>query len=205
MGDGEGAVEAADAAIEEARALRQPYNIAHALCSRTLVRLFQHQTSGLDRLLDELADLTAEHEIAFYAAVCDILRARRTMLEGDVEAGCAALAAGMVRYDATRSMLYRPTWLMWRADGLRRAGQVEEGLQVVAEARALMAETDMANDLAEVARVEGDLRLAGGDRAGAALAYEEASQIAERQGARLFADRAQDALRKLKLSDEALA
>ena len=80
-----------EACLAEARALGQPYNLAHALAGRILTGLFIEDYDGLLPTIDELAALTAEHEIAFYAAVCRVLRGRyqaRTA-EGDEGARCS--------------------------------------------------------------------------------------------------------------------
>ena len=190
LGHEDEAHSAIDACVAEARALGQPYNLAHALTGRVLTGLFLEHYEGLSPVLEELANLTREHEIAYYAAVCEVLRGRYLVGTGEHEEGARVLDAALQTYRATGSLLYLPTFMMWRADALGRTGRIEEGMELVHQARALMDQTGMQNDAAEIRRVEGELHRLAGDAPAARRAFKAAVKTAEGQHAELFRRRA---------------
>jgi len=180
--------------VAEARALGQPYNLAHALAGRVLVGLFIEDYEDLLPIIDELASLTSEHEIAFYAAVAEVLRGRYMSRTGEEDAGAQALGAALDAYRATGSILYLPTFMMWRADAMGRSGRIEDALALIGQAKALIEQTGMENDASEILRVEGEIQLANGNASGAASAFEAALAIATRQEAVLYVTRARASL-----------
>jgi predicted ATPase len=188
---------AIDACLAEARALGQPYNLAHALAGRALVGLFVEDYDDLPPIIDELASLTAEHEIAFYAAVSEVLRGRYRARTGEAETGAKALGAALEAYRATGSLLYLPTFMMWQAEAMAAAGAVEEALALIAQAKAMIEQTGMENDAAEILRIEGEIHQASGNPAAARSAFEAALAIATRQEAGLYVRRAEASLESL--------
>jgi tetratricopeptide (TPR) repeat protein len=183
--------------LAEARALGQPYNLAHALSGRILTGLFIEDYGDLLPIIDELAALTAEHEIAFYAAVCRVLRGRylARMEEGD--AGARLLETALESYRATGSILYLPTFMMWQADAVGRAGRIEEALTLIDQAKSLVEQSGMENDAAEILRVEGELHRLAGNAAAAKSAFDAALAVATRQESPFYADRARASLESL--------
>ncbi len=197
MGHDAEAHAAIEACVAEARSLGQPYNLAHALTGRVLTGLFLEDYAGLAPFIEELASLTRDHEIAYYAAVCEVLRGRYLVGTGKSEEGARVLDAALQTYRATNSILYLPTFMMWRADALGRTGRIEEGLALIGQAKALMDDTGTHNDSAEIRRVEGELHRLAGDDATARAAFKAALGIAKRQHAELFRRRAQASLAAL--------
>ncbi|MDP8915750.1 MAG: adenylate cyclase, partial [Pseudomonadota bacterium] len=183
--------------LAEARALEQPYTLAHALSGRILTGLFLEEHEGLAVLIEELAELTREHGINFYGAVCEILRGRYLVVTGEVDEGTRVLDQALQAYRATDSALYLPTFMMWRAEALGRSGRIDEGLALIRQAEALMERTGTRNDAAEVLRVEGELLLAAGDRSGAEMKFRQAHAVAAGRGALLHQRRAERSLAAL--------
>jgi class 3 adenylate cyclase len=190
---------AIEACVGEARELGQPYNLAHALAGRVLTGLFQEDYQGLAAVIEELANLTREHEIAYYAAVCEVLRGRYLVGTGQDQEGARVLEAALQTYRGTSSILYLPTFMMWRADALGRTGHIEEGLELIHQARALMDQTGMQNDAAEIRRTEGELHRLAGNAPAARRAFKAALKMAEQQKATLFSRRALSSLAALPL------
>ncbi|MBA3666619.1 MAG: AAA family ATPase [Sphingomonas sp.] len=189
LGHRDQAFAAAADSVAEARLLGQPYNLAQALTGQILVNLFHGLTDGTEAMVNELADLTREHEIGFHAAVCEILRGRLLMSTAPIEQAIAVLSTGIDYYRGTGSVLYAPTFFMWLAEALMEGGQFEAASQEIAKAEAVMAETGMANDSADIAMVRGELQRQLGDVEGATTAIRRAIAIAERQGAALHLSR----------------
>jgi hypothetical protein len=148
LGRDEEALAVADEALAEARRLQQPLNIAHSLNGWILVRVFQRKFDDLDDAIDELATLTSEHEIKFYAAVGDILRARVKIGLGDLNSGCRLMIEAIDEYCATGSELYMPTYKMWLAEGLMKLGQFDRAVTVIEDAEELVERTGGASDAA---------------------------------------------------------
>ena len=183
--------------LSEARLIGQPYTLAHALSGRILSGLFSGEHEGLATRLDELAKLTQQNGIRFYAAVCGVLRGRYLVETGAVAAGARVLEQALGVYRSTESVLYVPTFMMWLADARLREGRIGEALDRLSDAEALMDQTGMCNDAAELWRLRGDGRCALGELDRARADYRTAIRIAERQGAALFARRARSGLGEL--------
>ncbi len=190
LGHDDEARSAIEACVAEARALGQPYNLAHALTGRVLTGLFREDYEGLAPAIEELTNVTRDHEIAYYAAVCEVLRGRYLMGTGKGEDGARVLDGALKTYRATGSILYLPTFMMWHAEALGRTGRIGEGLELIHQAKALMDQTGMQNDAAEIRRIEGELHRLAGNEPVAMAAFKAALEIAEQQHAELFRRRA---------------
>jgi class 3 adenylate cyclase/tetratricopeptide (TPR) repeat protein len=197
LGERDRAFAAAEDAIAEARALGQPYNLAHALSGRILVGLFNDEIDGLDPLLAEVSELTCENEIGYYAAVAEILRGRLMCLSGDVDGGIATLSAALDTYRSTGSLLYLPTFTMWLAGALMAAGDLPGAMTQIEEAERVMADTGMAYDKAAVGLVRGELHLRRREMDAARAAITDALAIAGTQDAALYVSRCRAALARL--------
>ena len=171
--------------LSAARDLGQPHSLAYALAGRVLTGLFSRTYDGVAPVIAELAELAREHEMAYWAAGAQVLGGRLLAETGDIEAGAAALEAGLKAYLATGSLLYLPTFIMWTAEAAGLLDRLDHALDLIGQAKALMADTGIVNDAAEILRVEGELRLRQGDRPAARAAFEAASATVERQGAEI--------------------
>jgi class 3 adenylate cyclase/tetratricopeptide (TPR) repeat protein len=189
LGHEDEAIRACNAGLKQARDLGQAYNLAYALVGYIMIPLFKEEYEGLVDYIDELAHLAREQEIAYFAAVADILRGRLIAETGDLEKGAAALAAAIETYRATGSQLYLPTFLVYHADALARLGRLEQALEVIRSAKAVMYRTGIINDEAEVLRVEGELHRALGDATAAQAALGAALEVIERRGAEVHRPR----------------
>ena len=126
-------------------------------------------------------------------------RAQALTFLGQLDEGIAGLRASL---DAVRTSGMKwgsSTLLAVLAQALRNAGQVEEGLAVVAEAQAFVARTGERTHEAEIHRVKGDLLLAHHtpDHAHAEAAFREALEVARRQSAKSHELRAATSLARL--------
>ncbi len=172
--------------VQLARDLGQAYNLAYALVGHIMVGLFVEEPEGQGEFIEELATLSRDQEIAYFAAVAEVARGRYLIAMGRTGSGVEFLEAGLKTYRATGSVLYLPTFIMWLADGLARLGRLDEATMVLAEAKSLVEETGAANDEAGILRLEGELHRARGDEAAARAAFEAAGAAIDRQGAEMF-------------------
>jgi predicted ATPase len=100
-------------------------------------------------------------------------------------------------YHATGNTQFTPLLLTTLADAHRIAGNLQVGLEQVAEAERLAEATRERTVLSETLRLRGDLLLLTGDRAGAEASFTDAIAVARRQAARLFELRATRSLAQL--------
>jgi predicted ATPase len=107
---------------------------------------------------------------------------------------------GLAAYRATGAELFRTYWLALLAEAYGTAGQVQEGLQVLDEALALVDQSGERYWEAELYRRKGELLLQSGDRGaepGAEVCFQQALAVARRQQAKALELRAALSLSRL--------
>jgi predicted ATPase len=116
---------------------------------------------------------------------------------GQLERGIAELYEA-VEPGAKDPYLKRPLWRCYLAEALARAGRLDEGLDVLAEALAQVAATGERFAEAELHRLRGELLLhRGDDPEEVEASYREAIAVAQRQEARSWELRATTSLARL--------
>jgi predicted ATPase len=120
-------------------------------------------------------------------------------MQGQGEAGLAQLHQGLAAVLATGNELSRSHWLVLLAEAAGHAGQVEEGLRVLAEALTAIEESGRGELLTEVYRLQGELllRQVVPDAAQANACFKRALAIAGRQQAKSWELRAAMSLSRL--------
>jgi len=120
-------------------------------------------------------------------------------VQGQGEAGIAQMRAGMATWEAMGNELYRPYQLLQLAEVYGTVGQAEEGLRVLVETRAAVPHGKGRFYEAELARLEGTLRLARSTESHmeAETCFRQALAIAHRQEAKSFELRAATSLAHL--------
>jgi predicted ATPase len=167
-----------------------------------------HQLRGeVGRTLEVAeADLafTTEQVLPFFAAHAVVLRGWALVERGQRDEGIARLREGVDAYRATGANLETPHWLALLAEACRDAGQPGDGLCVIAEALDHVAKTDIVYYVAELHRLEGELRLDCDPAAAAAAeaSFRRAIEIAQRQQAKSWELRAATSLSRLWAKEE---
>ena len=128
-----------------------------------------------------------------------ILRGWALAAQGQEEAGIAQMREGLATWGAMGVELYRAYQLMQLAEVYGTAGQAEEGLRVLVETRAAVPHGEGRFYEAELARLEGTLRLARSAESHmeAETCFRQALAIAHRQEAKSFELRAATSLAHL--------
>src|SRR5262249_45197073 len=118
---------------------------------------------------------------------------------GRVEEGIAQMRHGQSASRATGAKLTQPYFLGLLAQACGQAGQPREGLSLLKEAFAAVEESGERHFEAELCRLEGELRLLlpSGLPAEAAICFERALHVAQRQRARSLELRAALSLGRL--------
>jgi class 3 adenylate cyclase/predicted ATPase len=193
---------ASNAALMEARALRNSYALALALAHQTCLHaLIGTPAAGL-ATAQELQALTDEHGHDYYRAIARCWGGCCLGQLGRAHEGHALLKRGNLLHRTTGARLHLHWSLRVEAELLGHAGDVETGLGLIREARSLVGEVGGRWDGAEILRAEGELLAQAGDIAAAERVLVEAQGIAHAQGALLFELRARAALAKLPLRGE---
>jgi len=103
--------------------------------------------------------LSREQGFAWESAQGTILQGWILIEQGQKEEGLATMRQGLAAYRATGAELWQPYFLALLAEAYGKGGQPEEGLSVLAEARAQVDKTEERNYEAEVYRLKGALML----------------------------------------------
>ena len=191
------------AALTQARALAHPFTLAFVLHQAAGLAQFGRELSVMQARVEEL--LAVAQEFTQRLAVGRILQGWLDAMHGHPEAGIAQMRASLTAYRATGSESRRPYHLLLLAEAYGAAGQAEEGLRALAEARGLVEQTDERFCEAELYRLQGELLLqqAGsrGPQAGGAAEAEtclhQALTIARRQQTKAWELRAAVSLSRL--------
>jgi predicted ATPase len=120
-------------------------------------------------------------------------------VQGQNEAGLAQMRQGLTGVLATGQTLARPRYLVLLAEAMGHAGQVEEGLRLLAEALTAFEASGQGDMPVEVHRLQGVLLLcqAVPDAAQAEACFQQALAIARRQQAKSLELRAATSLTRL--------
>jgi class 3 adenylate cyclase/tetratricopeptide (TPR) repeat protein len=187
---------AADA-LARARELGHVLTMAHALHHDCLFYLLARDPLVVRQQADALIGLADEHGLPFWQALGRIFRGRALFDAGRAGLGRDELQAGLAAYRATEGTLYLPYALTLWAEVCRMLGELEEGLDAVAEARRAIEASGIGGFEAHAQRVQGELHQANGDLDAAADCMQRAIATARRQQARLSELRAAVSLANL--------
>jgi class 3 adenylate cyclase/predicted ATPase len=187
VGDLDQAMFQRDAALQEARRLSHPHDLAIALAFAWITgRCVAWDPKSLCQCADELVLLSVEYELGFYRAVGLAMRGWCVAAQGQADEGIGLLTTGLAGMYKAGFMLYRPWFLTLLADACRMAGQLQTALDHLIEARRLAEETQERWAQTETFRLRGHVLLAMGDQAAAEASYDNALAIARQQSAKLW-------------------
>jgi predicted ATPase len=173
-------------------------SLAYAECFAGLVCQCRRDVAATQTHADALMALAAAHSWPLRAEQGRILRGWALAMQGEAAAGVALLRQGLASPHVGPEIL-RPHWLALLAEAYSWAGQPEDGLQVLAEAVTLMAQTEMRWWEAEMFRLQGALRLqlASPEVPQAEACFQQALEVARRQEAKALELRAALSLSRL--------
>ena len=184
-------------ALARARELGHVLTMAHALHHDCLFHQLARDVQVVRQQADALIVLADEHRLPFWQALGRIFRGWAWVGAGQAGRGGDDLRAGLAAYRATEGTLYLPYALALWGDVCRSRGELEEGLEAVAEAKRVIEATGIRGFEAHVYRVEGELHRANGDLDATTGCLQRAMAVARRQQARLSELRAAVALASL--------
>jgi len=195
-GDLDGAVRRAETALQLARGIRHPFSLALALLLACEIHELRQDADAVRTLGDELVALSREHGFAFFLAIGLTHTGWAMSRAGDLSGGVAVTQEGadLFRAVGQRVGLAHRARL---AEGLLATGAVEAALDVIADALERRRHTEEHAFVAALLALRGEALAHRGETAAAAQSFNEAIELANRQGAALFALHAAAGLRRL--------
>ncbi|MBI3798619.1 MAG: AAA family ATPase [Deltaproteobacteria bacterium] len=142
-----------------AQELSQPFNLAWVLSFVARLHYLRREGQAVQEQAEAEIALSGEHGFPYWLAVGTILRGWALVEQGKKAEGISHLRQGLAAHRATGSSLDRPYYLAMLAEACGKAGQAEDGLQVVAEALAAVDKTEERFYEAELYRLKGQLTL----------------------------------------------
>jgi adenylate cyclase len=197
------------ARIREAQALAErlaiPYCRVVALSFTGWVLVRRREAAAAEACCEAMMTLAAEQGFSFLLAEGAIFRGWAMAQQGRTDAGIELMRRGLAAHGGAGAQMGRPSHQALLADACGKAGRPEEGLEVIEEALATVAETDDRAYEAELYRLKGELLCQLGESAGRKIdrdaeaheCLQQAVSIARRQGSRSLELRAASSLVRL--------
>jgi len=182
-----------------ARELAHPFSLANTLHFAALLHQFHREGQATHEDAEASLRLATEHDIAPWVAGAKILRGWVLALRGQSDTGLAQMREGLAAWEAMGLELYRTYQLVLLAEVYGKAGQADEGLRVLGQARTAVHNTEGRFYEAELSRLQGELTLArsAGQQAEAEVCFQHALAVARRQEAKSLELRAAMSLCRL--------
>jgi class 3 adenylate cyclase/predicted ATPase len=193
------ALQRSQEALAVAQVLAHPPSLATARFFAAHLHHRLREAPVVQAQADALLTLATAQGFPLHVGYGTCWRGWALAVQGQGEAGLAQLRQGMAAILATGQELSRPLCLVLLAEAAGQAGQVDEGLCLLAEALAVMEASERGELLAEAYRLQGELllRKAVPDAVQAEACFQQALAIARRQQAKSWELRAATSLARL--------
>jgi predicted ATPase/DNA-binding SARP family transcriptional activator len=198
LGYSEQALERSRQALGRAQELADPFSRAIALAYDATLQQFCGTRDVVEEQAAAAIALSTEYGFPYYLAWGTILHGWAVAERGQVERGIAQMREGLAAMRATGCDYRRSYYLSLLAQVCGRAGQIDEGLDLLQEAlRSAEASGEHWKD-AELYRLRGELLAASeGPTDGVRRMLQNAIDVAGRQGATALLVRAERSLQRL--------
>jgi predicted ATPase len=186
-------------ALALAQALSHPRSLAEAQHGAAMLYHRRREVLAVQAQADSLLALAIQHGFQSYVGPGTCWQGWVLATQGQGEAGLTQLHQGLAVVLALGQTVTRPLCLILLAEAAGYAGQVAEGLRLLAEALRAFEERGRGDMLTEVYRLQGELlqRQDVPDMAQAEACFQQALAIARRQQAKSWELRAATSLARL--------
>jgi adenylate cyclase len=157
-------------AVTAGAKLGQPTTYALALHFAAMLRQYRRENTAVLAFADATTAIATEHGLSLWVANGLLMRGWSMAQQGVWKVGITQLREGMAAFAATGAQIYRTYYLGMLAEALARGGQVDESLQVLAEAIAAMHDIGEVFYAAELHRLKGEFLL---QKQGSEVAFSE--------------------------------
>jgi len=197
-----------DEALTRTQGMASPYNRCNLLLFLACFHCFRQEWRLAQQWVEEALSLAHTLGFVLLAALGTMVRGATLTAQDQAQEGLAHLRQGLTACQTLGTKQLRPWGLAMLAESYARVGQPAAGLTALAETHALMAATGDVFYAAEMARLEGVLRLQGRAQApdvetGTSLVaaveacFQHALEVARRRQARWWELRAAGCLARL--------
>jgi predicted ATPase len=162
-------------AVALGREIGHPTSHTLSLYFDTMVRQYGRDAPAVQEGAEATTAIATEHGLSLWLANGLVMRGWALAEQGASVDGIALLRQGITDWAATGAETHRTYFLGLLAEALGRGGQIEEGLEVLAEALALTHSTGTVFHEAELHRLQGEF-----------LLQQEASEVASREAETCF-------------------
>jgi predicted ATPase len=146
-------------ALNLAEGLSHPYSLTIALGHIDMFHTFRREWQLARERAEAVITLSTEQGFALWLAQGTIFHGRALAEQGQVEEGIAQMQQGLAAYQNMGAELSRVRCLPMLAAGYAKAGLIDKGLNMLAEALELVDKTDERWNEAELYRLKGELTL----------------------------------------------
>ena len=187
-------------ALERAQGRERPFDEAFVLSLSALVAVIRCDPGAAQQAAERAQAIAGTYGFPLFAAIAGVFRGWSLSEAGEPEHGVSAIEENLARLDATGARMMRDCFLGLLAEAHHRAGRAEDALASIDQA---LAQVDTGPFYeAELHRLRGELLLTANPNQArdAEESLRRAVAVARTQGAEAFERRAQDSLRRSKVS-----
>jgi predicted ATPase len=153
------ALQRMDEALTLARGLSHPHSLAFALVFATLLHAYRREGPAVQERAEATISLSTEQGFPSWLAQGTVMRGWALAEQGQAEEGIPQIREGLAGWRATGAELGSPWWLTLLAEAYGKVGQIEAGLEALAEALAAVNKSGERHYEAEIYRLQGELLL----------------------------------------------
>jgi predicted ATPase/DNA-binding winged helix-turn-helix (wHTH) protein len=199
LGYPEQALKRGQEALTLAQECAHPFSLAFALFFAAWLQQFCREWQATKERAEITITLSTEQGFVIWLEMGTILRGRALAEQGQETEGMAQIHQGLLAFSTIGVGLLRPHFLGLLAEVYEKAGRIEEGLAVLAEALAAVNKSEERMYEAELYRFKGELlwALCEENQAEAESCYHQAMDIARGQSAKSLELRAVMSLSRL--------
>jgi predicted ATPase/class 3 adenylate cyclase len=165
LGYPEQALKRCEEAISHAQQLSHPHSLVFALSCTASLRQYRRESQAGQKLAEQIISLSTEEGFSHWLALGAIIRGWALAEQGQKESILPQMHQALTAYRTMGTEMILPYHFSLAAEVQRHLGQIEDGLQTVAEALALTNKTEERWYEAELHRLKGELALCTGEEA----------------------------------------
>ncbi len=194
LGDADLALNIAREAVTLAEELRHPETLCFALFFTAWVHQLRREPHDTLNYAQATIEIAEKNGLAQWTAFGASLHGWAAAEQGRITEGIAEMRKTLETYNAIGSEISRPHFLGLLAEALMKERRLDEALLRLSEALAVVENTGQRYYESELQRLKGELFMHTGDRNRARECFQISLEIARRQKARSFEQRAEASL-----------